>query len=149
MNASFRPAQAADLDAVVLIEAAWPSAAGWSRRQFEAELSERGAKRSVFLVAENDMIVAGHAVAWLVEEEVQILDIAVHKAMVRVGVGRILLEGLLGAAKAAGCRRATLEVSEANPAARSLYESSGFAVVGRRARFYEDGSDALLMDKAL
>ena len=149
MNASVRPAQAADLDAVVEIEAAWPTSPHWSRRQFEAELAERGAKRSIFLVAESDLVVAGHAVAWLVEEEAQILTLAVHRALARAGVGRLLLRALLDAARAAGCRKATLEVSEANVAARSLYEASGFAVVGRRPGFYEDGSDALLMDKPL
>jgi ribosomal-protein-alanine N-acetyltransferase len=149
MNASIRPARAADLDAVVRIEAVWPTAPHWSRWQFEAELSERGAKRSIFLVAESDLVVAGHGVAWLVEEEVQILTLAVHRAMARGGVGRLLLQGLLDAARTAGCRRATLEVSEGNVPARSLYESSGFAVVGRRPGFYEDGSCAILMDKTL
>ncbi|MBI5243530.1 MAG: ribosomal protein S18-alanine N-acetyltransferase [Elusimicrobia bacterium] len=149
MSASIRPACAADLDAVLEIEAAWPTTPHWPRRQFEAELSELGLKRSVFLVAEDDLAVAGYAAAWLVQDEVQILSIAVHGGMARRGVGRLLLDAVLEAAKAAGCRRATLDVSERNAPARGLYESSGFAAVGRRPGYYDDGSDALLMDKPL
>jgi ribosomal protein S18 acetylase RimI-like enzyme len=43
----------------------------------------------------------------------------------------------------------TLEVSAANAPAQALYLSEGFAVVGRRPKFYNDGSDAVLMDADL
>jgi ribosomal-protein-alanine N-acetyltransferase len=38
-----------------------------------------------------------------------------------------------------------LEVSAANHAARTLYETSGFTRVGLRRRYYADGADALIM----
>ena len=43
----------------------------------------------------------------------------------------------------------TLEVSAENAAALGLYRSAGFAAVGRRKKFYADGSDAVLMDAIL
>ena len=46
-----------------------------------------------------------------------------------------------------GSRAATmfLEVSEANAPARALYRRLGFAEVGRRPRYYDDGGDALVL----
>jgi RimJ/RimL family protein N-acetyltransferase len=38
-----------------------------------------------------------------------------------------------------------LEVKAHNARAINLYRHLGFAAVGRRARFYADGADALLM----
>lgn len=45
------------------------------------------------------------------------------------GVGRALLQRVLGQARAAGCARISLSVSHGNYAAR-LYRSEGFVVVG-------------------
>jgi ribosomal-protein-alanine N-acetyltransferase len=41
-------------------------------------------------------------------------------------------------------RQAILDVAEDNLAANSLYSSFGFRTIGRRARYYRDGKDALI-----
>ncbi|HVE11958.1 MAG TPA: ribosomal protein S18-alanine N-acetyltransferase [Elusimicrobiota bacterium] len=138
-----RPAREEDLDALAAIEKLWPTAPGWSRAQFAEELGRAG---SVLLVADDGGAV-GYACMWLVAGEAQVLNIAVAPAAARRGVGRALLAALLERAR--GAARATLEVSEPNLAARRLYEGAGFRVVGRRAKYYNDGSDAILMDKDL
>ncbi|HET8995878.1 MAG TPA: ribosomal-protein-alanine acetyltransferase, partial [Acetobacteraceae bacterium] len=48
-----------------------------------------------------------------------------------------------------GAATLTLEVAVDNAAARRLYESTGFTQVGRRKRYYADGSDALVLQVAL
>jgi ribosomal-protein-alanine N-acetyltransferase len=48
-----------------------------------------------------------------------------------------------------GAVRLFLEVSTRNPAARGLYQQSGFQQVGRRRAYYADGSDALVLSKDL
>ncbi|MDA2917807.1 ribosomal-protein-alanine N-acetyltransferase RimI, partial [Nitrospinae bacterium AH_259_B05_G02_I21] len=48
-------------------------------------------------------------------------------------------------ARALGCTTASLEVRLSNEAAQQLYASYGFVVAGRRARYYQDGEDALIM----
>ena len=144
--ALIRKACAADLDAVLAIEGSWKTTPHWTRRQFESEL---GSPRSLFLVAEADLAVLGYAVAWLVGDEAQVLTVAVHPGAARRGIARKTVDFLLDEALKSGCRKATLEVSEANEGARSLYESMGFAAVGRRPGFYPDGSTAVLMDKVL
>jgi ribosomal-protein-alanine N-acetyltransferase len=42
-----------------------------------------------------------------------------------------------------------LEVSDRNLPARALYAAAGFAEVGRRRRYYADGSDALVLRRGL
>jgi ribosomal-protein-alanine acetyltransferase len=140
-----RPALEEDLDSILAVESSWETTPHWTREQFLIEL---GSQRSLFLVAEGGGI-SGYAVAWVVEAEAQVLSIAVHPSSTRRGRGRALLRELLERARARGSSVATLEVSELNAAARSLYESEGFQETGRRSRFYPDGSDAVLMDKTL
>jgi ribosomal-protein-alanine N-acetyltransferase len=52
-------------------------------------------------------------------------------------------------ARAAGAAAMFLEVAESNAAARALYGGLGFAPVGRRPRYYENGEDALVLRRAL
>ena len=141
-----RPAQAADLGEILAIEESWPTTPRWTRRHFEAEL---GSERSRFLVCEREGRVCGYAVVWKVGPEGQILTIAVKREEAGRGLGRALLGGLLEACRAWGLEKATLEVSDRNARARGLYESAGFQIVGRRPKFYNDGSDAILMDLPL
>lgn len=144
--ALIRKACAADLEAVLAIEGSWKTTPHWTRRQFEAELKS---PRSVFMVAEEDLSVLAYAAAWVVGDEAQVLTVAVHPGAVRRGLARKTVNGLLDEALKSGCRKATLEVSEANEGARRLYESIGFQAVGRRPGFYPDGTAAVLMDKVL
>lgn len=138
-----RPARAEDVPAVAAIEAAWPTAPGWTAAQFSAEL---GRADRLFLVAEEAGRIGGYAVAWLVGVEAQLFTISVRPAAARTGLGKALLRALFGEAKDAGCAKLVLEVSERNLPALALYSRAGGRVVGRRPKFYNDGSDALLMD---
>ncbi len=141
-----RAARAQDVPAVAAISARCPAAAGWTPRQFEEELRS---VNSLFIVAERGGRVAGYAVLWIVGEEAQILDVAVDPACRRRGVGRALFSELSVRARAARCVKATLEASARNEPALGLYRRLGFRVVGRRAKFYNDGADAVLMDLSL
>ncbi|MFA6091363.1 MAG: GNAT family N-acetyltransferase [Elusimicrobiota bacterium] len=156
-----RSARSADLEAILAIESHWTTTPHWTRAQFESEFSN---PRSVFLVAEVQCIadagmsgpreesrgrLSGYGAAWAVEDELQILSVAVNPEHVRRGIGRALVEALCVQGRSRGCSRATLEVSHLNAGAVALYEGCGFVVVGRRPKFYNDGSDAVLMDKTL
>ena len=126
-----------DDDAAAAALSARVFADGWSA----AELArERDRSVGRVLAAEQDGALVGYVVAWVIDDEAEILTIAVDPAARRRGVGRALVEAAL-----AGTRRAHLEVRADNGAARGLYEGLGFEVVGRRAGYYADGEDALLM----
>jgi ribosomal-protein-alanine N-acetyltransferase len=126
-----RPAQPADVAAVAAIERAVFSDP-WSANAFIECL----AAETPFLVAVRGPTVAGYAVAQYAADEGEILNLGVATAHRRGGIGRALVEGLLDELRERGVRVVYLEVRESNAAARRLYESMGFAAVGRRARYY-------------
>jgi [ribosomal protein S18]-alanine N-acetyltransferase len=51
----------------------------------------------------------------------------------------------LAEARGRGARATLLEVSISNAAGRALYDQTGFVEVGRRPRYYADGSDAMIL----
>ena len=137
-----RPAKEYDLEEIVRI-AERPFAARWSRQAYADELSRRD---SIFLVAD-DGSARGYALARIDRERLDLLDIAAAED--GRGVGRALWAALIAAAKAADVATIALEVSDANARARLFYARAGAKVVGRRPKFYNDGSDAILMDYPL
>jgi ribosomal-protein-alanine N-acetyltransferase len=68
----------------------------------------------------------------------------------RRGLARRLLDTAIDAGIRAGGRTVLLEVRDGNGPARRLYESMGFAVVGRRRSYYaEPVEDAVIMSRSL
>ena len=77
-------------------------------------------------------------------DQFEITNLAVAEHYLRRGIGTALLTHALTHTNG---KQFTLEVSQHNHPARSLYEKNGFIVVGVRRQFYPDGADALLMEK--
>ena len=140
---SIRSAQVGDLEAVHVIATSSPFAAAWSRDQYRKEI---GSKQSCFVVWDEDEV-RGYLLALHIASEAQLVDIAVRDA--GRGIGKALLEHLEGVARGWGCEKITLEVSAGNERALRLYRRAGYDIVGRRPKFYNDGSDAILMDRLL
>lgn len=135
-----RRAGPADLDGVRALALARPFTAKWPRADLAAELER---KDSIFLVAEG----GGYALARVEAGEARLLDLASPGD--GSGAGRALWAALLSAAKAAGAGRLTFECSAENARALAFYAAAGASVVGSRKKFYDDGSDAVLLDVAL
>ena len=95
------------------------------------------------------MAPAGMAIARVASDEAELLTLAVLPACRRQGLAAGLLDTVMRHAAAAGANRMFLEVAETNIAASALYRRAGFAVVGRRPRYYAGGADALVMSRAL
>lgn len=91
----------------------------------------------------------GMVLARVAADEAEILTLAVDPAQQRRGLGARLLGQAMRTAAERGACRMLLEVGEGNEAARRLYARAGFAEVGRRRRYYRDGSDALVLAAAL
>lgn len=140
-----RSALLSDLETVCAIARAQPRSAGWTLEQFRQELSFIG---GFFLVLEDEAVRA-YAVFKRLDAQAQLVDLAVDPRFLRRGLARTLLRDSLPALKSRGVERIQLEVSQGNEPARRLYESLGFVIVGRRRKFYNDGSDAILMDLPL
>ena len=67
----------------------------------------------------------------------------------RQGLGKKLLQALEDYAKENQAERTLLEVREGNTPARTLYEAWGFKAFGVRKNYYEDGENAVVMEKIL
>jgi len=115
----------------------------WSEQSFLTEVSRRA---SIAVVATERREVAGYGVAWLVSDEVHVVNLAVRPSFRGSGIGRTLLQALLAKGRQHGAAVATLEVRARNAAARRLYESLGFQTVAIHTRYYhEPDDDALVM----
>jgi len=71
-----------------------------------------------------------------IPDEVHLLNLSVPARLQGRGIGRTVLEWLCGNAVARGARGMLLEVRPSNLPALHLYESSGFARIGVRRRYY-------------
>jgi [ribosomal protein S18]-alanine N-acetyltransferase len=87
---------------------------------------------------------AALATGSVIHDELHVSVVAVHPERRRLGLGRRVLEALVRRGHLRGCNRATLEVSEANGAAKGLYAALGFRTAGRRRSYYRNGDDALI-----
>ena len=91
----------------------------------------------------------GFCLARVAADEAEILTLAVLPERRRQGIAARLLAAAMAAAAGHGARRMLLEVAETNLGARLLYAAAGFRPVGRRARYYASGEDALVLAAAL
>ncbi|MFC4542497.1 ribosomal protein S18-alanine N-acetyltransferase [Halosolutus amylolyticus] len=144
---SIRPAERADLLAVVRIENASFSQP-WPYDAFERFLGEPG-----FLVAIRDGRVAGYVVADVTEnfgrDLGHVKDIAVHPAHRGSGIGSALLSRSIGVLAAQGADTVKLEVRESNEGAKRLYREFGFEPLRRVPGYYDNEEDAIVMLRKL
>ena len=90
--------------------------------------------------------ILGYICFWVIADEIQILNLAVHPASRRQGLGRRLLTFLLALAREKKVLKVFLEVRPSNQEALDLYRSLGFETLYRRPHYYEaDGEDALVL----
>jgi ribosomal-protein-alanine N-acetyltransferase len=136
---------AADAAAVAELSAE-AGAARWDAPAFVRELA---LPQSRLKVVEADGRIVAFAVWWHVVDEVHLLNIVVHPAGRRAGLGRLLMNALVADAQAVRARALCLEVRAGNAPALALYLQYGFEIVGRRRRYYADGEDAVLMERVL
>ena len=144
---SISPMRPDDLDEVVTIERA-SFGMPWSRGAFLYEIEQNRVARC--WVLRDDDRVAAYLCLWEIGDELHVTNIAVHPGLRRRGLARRLLGAILDDGRSRRLRAVTLEVRPTNDEARSLYESFGFRVVGRRRGYYYDtGEDALIMESDL
>jgi [ribosomal protein S18]-alanine N-acetyltransferase len=122
---------------------------GWGESEFEGMMSERNTLVHRLRLGRK---IIGFVISRIGADEAEILSIAVDTGHRGKGLSRNLLLTHLGYLAGRGVRVIFLEVEENNQPARKLYERAGFAVVGRRERYYRQGGEqlnALLMRRDL
>lgn len=117
----------------------------WSKESLESELTNGFAR---FYVANFGNDIAGYIGAHNILGEVYITNVAVFESFRRKGVALKLIETLIEEAEKENAGFVTLEVRKSNFSAISLYEKTGFKIVGERKDFYEKPrEDAVLMTR--
>jgi ribosomal-protein-alanine N-acetyltransferase len=143
MNVMVRKMELRDVPAVVEIDR-MSFTLPWPEGSFRYELNDNRMARC--LVAETeDGRIAAVAVSWLILDEVHIATFATHPELRRQGIGSRLLQEALAAGRAAGARKAFLEVRAGNVAAQEMYGKFGFRITGSRPGYYRDNGEAALM----
>lgn len=142
MSRSIRPASPVDANALADIHAScfarpWPAD---SLRTLIADPTGAG-----FVALDAQGMPAGFVLGRIAADEAEILTLAVMPPHRRQGMAAALCAHLVTALSTRGAATLFLEVSRAQRPALSLYAGLGFARVGLRPHYYEDGSDAILM----
>ncbi|HEX5486418.1 MAG TPA: ribosomal protein S18-alanine N-acetyltransferase [Limnobacter sp.] len=97
-----------------------------------------------------DHQLAAYLVMMRVVDEYHLLNLSVRVDLQGHGYGRHLLQWGIGRAKGAGMDGMLLEVRPSNVAAKTLYETEGFKLIGVRKNYYparEGREDALVLFK--
>jgi ribosomal-protein-alanine N-acetyltransferase len=123
---------------------------GWGEGEFEAMLTERNTLVHRLRIGRK---LIGFAVSRMAADEAEILSIAVAASHRGRGLSNKLLLTHLGHLAGRGVRTVFLEVEENNQPARRLYQRAGFAIAGRRERYYREANgqqlNAVLMRRDL
>ena len=126
-----------DIPQILLIEEASFSNP-WPEEAFKDEIAKNAFSYPVVArpVSSGSDFVAGYCIKWVVFNELQVQNVAVHPQHRGRGLGRFLVEEALDFGRVAGCSAAFLEVRGSNTNARRLYVSMGFREVGQRKNYY-------------
>src|SRR5262245_31112838 len=143
-----RKAERADLDALATLEQRVFATDRLARRSLRRFLSSPTAE---VIVAEEGGRLAGTAIVLFRPRSLvaRLYSLAVAPHMGGRGVGPMLLEAAEAAVLARDCRIIRLEVHVTNNAAIARYRKSGYREFARLRGYYEDGGDALRVEKRL
>ena len=106
---------------------------GWSEQEVEGLLTDRHVIAHRALTGRT---IAGFIMSRLVEDEAEILSVAVAGSRRGRGLARNLLNLHMRRLVALGTRTVFLEVDEYNAAAIRLYDRAGFHEISRRPNYY-------------
>ncbi|MDY2964914.1 MAG: ribosomal protein S18-alanine N-acetyltransferase [Megasphaera massiliensis] len=144
MSVTIRRAVLQDLPDIIAIEEASFSSP-WSHQSLRAEFDNRVAR--YYVLETGDGTVAAYADLWLIADEGQLANIAVHPASRGLGYGETLLRTAMEELFHDGCSAVFLEVRLSNAAAIALYEKLGYEKAAIRKDYYSQPvEDAYIMN---
>lgn len=148
---ALRPARLDDIPALVLLEDASFTTDRLGVTQFRHFISGRTACLLVACAGGPQEILAGYVLVLFRSgsRRARIYSIAVNGSWRGRGIGEQLLRAAERAAYGRGGNLMRLEVRPDNAAALAMYEKQGYRPFGRFSGFYEDGTDAIRLEKLL
>jgi len=142
---SVRRLKAADLDRIQEIEDTCFGREAYDRNLFAEFFHTCG---DLFLAVEGGSGLCGYMITCVRGERAELVSVAVLPRARRSGAASALLETTLRRLRRRKVARIRLMVRIGNPA-RSFYERYGFRKVRTVKGYYEDGSDGILMARAV
>ena len=115
----------------------------WSKEQLSWELNSQPAAENYVMITRGNMI--GYLFSHVVDDDVQILNIAIDIPFQHKGYGEQLLSYFLDQFNTDIIIH--LEVRKSNFSAINLYLKFGFSELGIREKYYSDGEDAIVMKR--
>ena len=115
----------------------------WSKEQLSWELNSQPTAENYVMIARGNMI--GYLFSHVVDDDVQILNIAIDIPFQHKGYGEQLLSYFLDQFNTDISIH--LEVRKSNFPAINLYLKFGFHETGSRKGYYADGEDAIIMQR--
>jgi len=116
----------------------------WSEETWWAELA--GRPRRSYVVGEQGGAVVGYAGVDRGGEVADVMTVAVARAAQGQGLGSLLMDWIIVAARCGGAEQLMLEVRADNVAAQRLYSRAAFVMLRVRRRYYQPGDvDAHIM----
>ena len=124
----------------------------WDTGSFKQILTHPGCA-ALFARSSRTGKIVGFVIGRSAADEMEILSLGVARERQRQGIGRRLLEALIGVASRSEVRRLYLEAAAGNSAAIALYSRLGFEQCGRRRGYYAragaPAEDAILLSLVL
>lgn len=119
----------------------------WTRGMF-AQTLESPVARNLVMTESGDIV--GYVIFYQAGLEMHIMNIAVHPALRRQGIGLDIMKRVIESARINSVEECFLEVRETNFPAQGLYERLGFKRIGKRRGYYtETNEDAIVMALSL
>ena len=137
-----------DLHKIMEIErASFKRADTFPRALFQKYLRELN--DGFFVILDKSKSIVGYAILGEKDGKGYLISIAIHPQRRNQGFATSLLKFLESKCNEKGFTEITLEVRVDNKKAIEIYRKLGFVEVEKKKCFYEDGADALVMEKRL
>ena len=152
-DARLRVAELADVQAMHRMETTLFPADAWHIDMFLEELTHP--TRTYYMLelpvenqesGEGSWRAIGYCGTMAVADTADVQTIGVLPEYEGNGFGRAMLEQMHERAREQGAERILLEVRADNPRAQRLYERNGYRAIHVRRGYYDDGTDAIIME---
>lgn len=141
-------AQIGDIELIMEIEeSCFEPREQWSQQSWTNEFF--AGDRHILVARTGDGGLLGVITVQLVGDTADLYRVAVASGSRRVGAATELINSSIDEVRRRGAEQMILEVAEDNHAAIALYAKLVFFEINRRANYYGEGADAIIMSKDL
>ena len=142
------PAKKSDVNEIFALEQLCFKSDTFSKSQFYYLVTK--AKSEFVIIRKNKKIIAYLiALKRKNSNQLRIYSLAIAPESRGLGIAKMLLNYTDEISLKKKINKISLEVSENNYAAISLYKKHGYQIVGEKREYYSDGSNALIMIKSI